>query len=155
MESPSLAKPNYQAERTSKMANLPSFRRIITQDYDPKYQDLVDTLSVSLNQGIEVLYSLLNGGLTLRDNFASTIKEVDIEVDANGKPKTKTIIKKTSSERVEGLWVLRVQNITNSNVYPTGTPLFSYTETTDSIIVDNVTSLLPGYIFRIKVIAIR
>lgn len=137
------------------MAKLPSFRRIITQDYDPQYRDLVDTLSVSLNQGIEVLYDLLNGNLSLKDNFASTIKEIDVEVDAAGKPKTKTVIKKNSTDRMEGLWVLRVQNLTNSNIYPTGTPLISYTETTDTIIVDNITNLQVGYIFRIKVIAIR
>tara|TARA_R110000868_G_scaffold125051_1_gene330553 strand:- start:153 stop:566 length:414 start_codon:yes stop_codon:yes gene_type:complete len=137
------------------MAQLPSFRRIVRQDYDPKYQDLIDTLSVSLNQGIEVLYDLLNGKLSIKDNFASTIKEIDVEVDANGKPKTKTIIKKTSTDRTEGLWVLRVQNLTNSNVYPSATPLISFTETTDSIIVDNITSLPIGYIFRIKIVAMR
>ena len=137
------------------MSTLPSFRRIVRQDYDPKDQDLIDTLSVSLNQGIEVLYDLLNGKLSIKDNFDSTIKEIDVEVDAAGKPKTKTIIKKSSTDRSEGLWVLRVQNLTNSNVYPTGTPLISFTETTDSIIIDNITSLPTGYIFRIKIVAMR
>ncbi len=137
------------------MALLPSFRRIVRQDYDPKYQDLIDTLSVSLNQGIEVLYELLNGKLTLKDNFASTVKEIDVNVDSNGKPTTKTIIKKASSDRIEGLWLLRVQNLTNSTVYPTGTPLISFTETTDSIIIDNITSLPTGYTFRLKVVTIR
>ena len=51
---------------------LPSFRRILEQDYKPDDQDLVKTLASSLNYGIEVLYDALNGKLTFRDNIASS-----------------------------------------------------------------------------------
>lgn len=136
------------------MAKLPSYRRIMEQDYKPEEQDLVRQLSTSLNYGIEALYDVLNGKLTLRDNFNSTIREVDIEVDAVGLPKVKTVMKKNNSNRIEGLWVLNVTNLTKSTVYPTSGVTVSFTETSDSIIIDHLTGLSAGYIWRIKVVAI-
>ena len=134
---------------------LPSFRKIIEQDYPSEYQELVKQLAVSINHGIEVLYDLLNGKLSIKDNLATTIKEIDIEVDAKGKPKSTSIIKKSTSDRIEGLWVLNATNLTNSNVYPTGGVFVSYTETSESITINNVAGIPANNIFRIKIVAIR
>lgn len=137
------------------MAKLPSWKRIIEQDYPQKYQDLIQQLAVPLNYGIEVLYSLLNGKLTFKDNIASTIKELDVQVDSSGKPLTTTTIKKTSSDRIEGIIVVRAQNLTNSTIYPSSGVFISYTETTDSIIINNITGLQANNFYRINVIALR
>lgn len=137
------------------MAKLPSWKRIIEQDYPQKYQDLIQQLAVPLNYGIEVLYSLLNGKLTFKDNIASTIKELDVQVDSSGKPLTTTTIKKTSSDRIEGIIVVRAQNLTNSTSYPNAGIFISYTETTDSIIINNITGLQANNFYRINVIALR
>jgi len=136
------------------MSKLPSYRRLMEQDYKPEEQDLVRQLSVSINYGIEAVYELLNGKLTFRDNFNSTIKQLDVEVDSTGKPKVKTIIKKSGTDKIEGLWVINATNQTKSSVYPSSGVLISYTETADSIIIDNIAGLSAGYIWRIKVIAI-
>lgn len=136
------------------MSKLPSYRRIIETDYKPDDQELVRQLSVSVNYGIEAVYDLLNGKLTLKDNVNSTIKQLDIELNANGTPKVKTVIKKTNTDRIEGLWVISVSNLTKSSVYPTSGVTVSYTETSDSIILDHLTGLSAGYVWRIKLIAI-
>lgn len=137
------------------MARLPSWKRIIEQDYPEKYQDLIQQISVPLNYGIEVLYNLLNGKLTFKDNIASTIKELDVQVDNTGKPLAPTVIKKTSSDRIEGIIVVRAQNLTNSTTYPSGAVFISYTETTENIIINNITGLQPNNFYRINVIALR
>lgn len=137
------------------MAKLPSFRRIYEQDYPQEYQELIKQLSVSVNYGFEPLYELLNGKLTLTDNTASLIKEVSIEVDAAGKPKTRTVIRKNGTERFQGLMVIKATNLTNSNVYPSGGVLISYTETTDSIVIDHVTGLPADNLFSLNVFGIR
>lgn len=137
------------------MAKLPSWKRIIEQDYPQKYQDLIQQISIPLNYGIEVLYNLLNGKLTFKDNIASTIKELDVQVDSSGKPLTTTTIKKTSSDKIEGIIVVRAQNLTNSTTYPTTGIFISYTETTDSIIINNITGLQANNFYRINVIALR
>lgn len=137
------------------MSSLPSFRRIVEQDYPQEDQELVRLLASSLNYGIEVLYSLLNGKLTIKDNLASTIKEIDVKVGTNGVPLTNTVIKKTSNDKIEGLIVVRANNLTNSSVYPSSGVTISYTETTDTIIINHITGLQANNIYRINVIALR
>jgi hypothetical protein len=137
------------------MSKLPNFRRIYEQDYPTEYQGLVRTLSVSLNYGIEVLYDLLNGKLTFRDNIASTIKELDVQVDANGKPLTSTIIKKSTADRIEGLFVIKADNLSNSSVYPSSGVFINYTETDQQIIINHITGLQANSLYKVKVLAIR
>jgi hypothetical protein len=137
------------------MAKLPSWRRILEQDYPQKYQDLIQQMSIPLNYGIEVLYNLLNGKLTFKDNIASTIKEFDVQVDANGKPQNKITIKKASDDRIEGLIVVRAQNLTNSTTYPSTGIFITYTETTNTIIIDHITGLQTGNLYRINIITLR
>lgn len=134
---------------------LPSFRRLFEQDYPPDYQELVRQLSVSINYGFEPLYELLNGKFSFTDNSASIIRTFNVQVDASGKPTTKTVIQKTSTDRFEGFVVIQAQNITNSSVYPTGGVFISYTETTSTVVIDNITGLPPGNIFTIKVFGLR
>lgn len=137
------------------MAKLPSYRRIIEKDYPEESQDLVRQLSVSINAGFEALYDLLNGKLTIKDNVSSTIREFDVTVNASGTPTAKTSIKKSNTEKIEGLWVIKVTNLTNSSTYPSSGVVVSYTETTDSIIIDNITGLSANNNWRLKVIALK
>lgn len=137
------------------MAKLPSFRRILEQDYPEESRPLVQQLSVSINYGIEVLYDLLNGKLSIKDNLAGFVKEIDVQVDTTGKPQDKTVIKKTTSDKIEGLMVIRADNLTNSNIYPTNGVFVSFTETTDSLIINNITGIQPNNIYRLKLWAVK
>lgn len=137
------------------MAKLPSYRRINIQDYPKENQELVDQLSVSINYGLEALYEALNGKLTFAENFGSPARDIDVTVDSTGKPTAKTVIKKTDSNRIAGLLVIRVQNLTNTTVYPVSGVTISYTETTESITVDNITGIQEDYLYRITVLPIR
>lgn len=137
------------------MSNLPSYRRIFEQDYPDEYKELVKQLSVSINYGFDPLYELLNGKLTLTDNLDTTIKTISVEVDAAGKPKNKVTIKKSNSNKSQGLMVIKAVNITNTNVFPNAGVLISYTETTDSIIINHVAGLPANNIFDLTIVAIR
>lgn len=137
------------------MPKLPSYRRILEQDYPDKDQELVRQLSVSLNNAFDVLFQLLNGKLTFADNLSSVVKEVDVTVDSAGKPLTRTVVKKASTDKVLGLMVVRAQNLINPTTFPTSGIIISYTETTDSIVLDNVTGLQPNQTYRLNVIGIR
>lgn len=134
---------------------LPSFRRLYEQDYAPEFQDLIRQLSVSINYGFEPLYELLNGKVTLTDNTSSLISTVTVQVDATGKPTTKTTIKKDNSDKFQGFQVIRAVNLTNSNVFPTATPFLTYTETTTQITIDNISGLPANNLFQLTVFGIR
>lgn len=99
---------------------LPSFKRLIRTDYKQEFQSLIDQLSVSINIGIESIYDALNRKITLRDNIACTVKEIDVKVDVTGTPITTTLFKMDISNRLDGIVVLNALNQTDSTVYPTG-----------------------------------
>jgi len=134
---------------------LPSWRRILEQDYPSQYQDLIRQLSVSLNYGMYTLYQSLNSGLTFKDNISSTINTFQVTVDATGKPNSTITITKSNTNTLLGLVVIKAVNLTSSSVYPTGGIFVSYTETTNNLIVNNITGLPANNSFNITVLGVN
>lgn len=132
---------------------LPSFRRLFKGDYDEKDQQLVEKLSVSLNNGIDVLYNTLNKNASLKDNIFCTVKDISIQVGSTGTPTLTTGFKLDFTSKLSGIQVIRAINSTNSNVYPTGQPFISYTQNADSVVINNITGLSSGYTWALKVVA--
>lgn len=132
---------------------LPSFRKLYKQDYKPEEQDFVEKLASSLNYGIEILYSTLNRQVSLRENVLCVIKDVDVIVNSSGEPTTDTSMRLDLSGRVEGLTVLKVENLTTSDVYPTAQPFITYEQTESSIIFNNIAGLSANYKWRLRVVA--
>jgi len=137
------------------MARLPTFKRLYTQDYPPEYKTLVEFLSDAINSGFEVLYEAFNNKISIRDNLNSVIKDVELQVDATGKPTTRTSFKLTGQGRLEGIIVVRVDNLTNSLVYPTSGVTISFTETATDVIINHVTGLPANNTFKLRLVALR
>jgi hypothetical protein len=137
------------------MAKLPSWRRVFEQDYPQQYQDLIKQLAVSLNYGMDTLYQTLNNGLTFADNIKSTINTFQVKVDSTGKPTTTVTITKSNTSNIIGLIVVKAVNLTNSNSYVTNAPFVSYTETTNTLVINNITGLIAGNSYNITVLGIN
>jgi hypothetical protein len=137
------------------MAKLPGWRRIFEQDYPQQYQDLIKQLAVSLNYGMDTLYQTLNNGLTFADNIKSTINTFRVKVDSTGKPTTTVTITKSNTINIIGLIVVKAVNLTNSNSYVINAPFVSYTETTNTLVINNITGLIAGNSYNITVLGIN
>ena len=131
---------------------LPSFKLIKKTDFKDEFQDMIDTLAFSLNNGIEELYDALNRRITLRDNIACTVKDIDVEVDVNGTPKAQTIIKTDLSTKVDGTQVILATNGTNSANGVLGAPYITYEAIQDGIKVNNIVGLVPNNKYTLRVI---
>ena len=147
-----LVKLEFQQGATDNM-RLPNFKRLMKQDYAEQFQDFVETLSSSLNYGIEVLYSALNNNLTLKDNLACTIAEFNVTVGATGAPTATTSFTLSNNLRVEGIVVLAVTNNVNAATYPPSAVFINFTSQSDSVIINNITGLTSGISYKIKVVA--
>lgn len=132
---------------------LPSFRRLVTTDYPKEFQKLIDILSVSLNNGIEVLYQALSQNISIRDNIQCTVKDVVLTVDANGKPIQQASFALTALGKVEGVSVILAQNQTNSAIYPSSGVFVSGVQSNTSFLINNVTGLQAGQSYLIRCIA--
>lgn len=120
---------------------LQSFKKLVKTDYAEEFQAFVETLSGSINSGIENLYTALNKRLTLRDNLACTVKDIEVEVNSSGIPKQTLNITTDLDTRVEGIQVIYVLNKTSTTVYVTGTPFISYEITQTGIKVNHIAGL--------------
>lgn len=134
---------------------LPSFKRLISSDFEKTYQKLVDQLSLSLNNGIDILYTALANNLTLRDNVRSTIKDVSVTVDANGKPIQTTAFTLNSTAKVDLVMVGMALNQTNTSIYPSGGIFISGVQSTNIYTIQNVTGLQAGQQYLLRIVAFQ
>lgn len=132
---------------------LPSFKRLIKTDFQEEFQALVDTLSTSLNVGIESLYDAINRKLTLRDNVACVVKELDIAVTSTGIPKVSTAFPVDIPNRIDGLMVMNATNLTNPGTYPTSGVFISWSQTQTGILIKHITGLQADQTYRIRIVA--
>mgnify|MGYP001558008229 CR=1 len=134
---------------------LGSFKRINTTDYPEDNQELIETLGRQLNDGIEQVYFTLNGKLTFDDNFAATVKDVEVTVGANGNPINRTSVVLNTTNIVKGTLVVSAVNVSNKGVFPTGAPFVSFTQSGGLLFIDNVTNLQPNNRYIIRLIALN
>jgi len=132
---------------------LPSFRRLISSDYQSQFRQLVDTLSVSLNNGIEVIYEALNGDLSLRDNISCTVKDVTVSVDASGNPLQTSSFALNSTAKVDGVTVISALNQTNTTHFPTSGVFVSGAQSSNVYNINNITGLQANESYIIRVVA--
>jgi hypothetical protein len=104
---------------------------------------------------MDTLYQTLNNGLTFADNIKSTINTFQVKVDSTGKPTTTVTITKSNTSNIIGLIVVKAVNLTNSNSYVTNAPFVSYTETTNTLVINNITGLIAGNSYNITVLGIN
>lgn len=134
---------------------MPTFKRIISSDFPKEFQKLVDQLSLSLNNGITVLYTALNNNLTIRDNLLGTVADVLVTVDATGKPIQSTAFKLNTTARVDLVMVGLATNQTNSTVYPSGGVFVSGVQADNVYTIQNVTGLQAGQQYLLRIVAFQ
>jgi hypothetical protein len=84
----------------------------------------------------------------------STIKTFSVKVDSSGNPTSNITISKDVTDTILGLIVVKAVNTTSSTTYPTGGVFISYTETSNSIIVNNITGLQTGQQYNVTILTI-
>jgi len=134
---------------------LPSFKRLFSSDFPSQFKQLIDTLSVSLNTGIEVLYDALNNRITLRENISCTVKDVTALVDANGKPTQTINMKLDTTNKVDGCIVISAINQNNPAIYPSGAVFISFAQSSNILNITNITGLQAGQSYSLRIVAFQ
>lgn len=132
---------------------LPGFKRLLGTDFAKQFQDLINQLSLSFNNPIDVLYQALNNNITLRDNIKSTVQDITVSVDSSGAPKGGAVFKLTFSGKVDGILVLSAQNQDNPAIYPSGGVFISGSQSGTNYTINNITGLQPNASYLLRVVA--
>ncbi len=110
---------------------------------------------MSLNNGVQVLYDALNNQLTIRDNFKASVRDINLTVDADGKPTQNSAFSLNTTDKVEGVIVFSAINQINSNVYPLAAVQVFGAQSTNSFIIAKITGLQPNALYTIRVVAFQ
>jgi len=133
------------------MTRLTNVKRIITEDFEPEYQNLISRLGFVLNEFMSDTVDIINGNIDF-DNLAQNMVQFDVTVDSNGKP-IKGADVNVGKTNPSGILVIRAQNVTNSSVYPTAAPFISYTPKGNNIItMNNILGLQANNVYKLTII---
>ena len=131
---------------------FPTFRRIFKTDYPQDQQELVEKLSVSINNGLEVVYNAMSHNVSLTDNMFCSVNIIRTQANSSGVPTTPLSFKITTTGIIKGNQVIQARNITNPLVAVTSQPFLTYSQNDTQINVSNVTGLPVGNVFELTVI---
>ena len=135
------------------MSKLPGYKRLTTSDFEEKDKQLVEQMSIPLNDAIGSLYFAVGGNLTLKDNMLGTVKDIEVVVNATGTPTTQTSFRLDKTFTVLGCQVIKADNQTNSSVYPTGQPFISFVQNGNNVIINNITNLQANNRYIVRIVA--
>lgn len=130
---------------------IAGYKRVRKEDFPQEFQSVIESLSGTINDGIEQINTALQGRLDFKNNFYGDTKEIDIEVDSSGIPVSETVILKSFSTKTQGMQVVQATNLTNSSVYPTAAPFITFTDRQTGVLINHIAGLPANNIFRLKV----
>lgn len=134
---------------------LGSYRRIIKTDFPANYQDLVDQLGTSVNKGFNDLYTLANHNITFTDNISATIATFNVTVDASGNPTNSVSIPLTNNlTKATGVIPLNAIGTTNTSLLPTGGLSFSFSNSSNNVLIKNIQGLQASNSYSVTVLII-
>lgn len=132
---------------------LPNFRRIIKQDFEKQYNQLVERLSVSINNGFDVMFEALNNKISLQNNIMCTVIDIELEPSSSGTPKNPANLTLTYSGKTSIVVVGKVDNLTNPSSYPTSAPFISWSQNDTTLTINHITGLTADNKYSIRLVA--
>lgn len=136
------------------MAKIGNFKRLSSEAVESQYRDLIQVIAGSTNDFADQVTIALNSNLTVDDNLNMQYKELDFSVASTGTPIVTTQFKSTLKSRVKGLQVIKVENLTNANVFLTGAPFITFSETNQVVSVLHITGLVINNKYRVTVLSL-
>jgi len=131
------------------MAKIDNVKRIIVEDFQDDHRDTVGKIADNYNYFAEQVTNTINGRLD-EENFSSQIINIQVTTDANGFPVGDDRF--AGITNLAGTQVINATNLTNVNIFPTGTPFITYEVIGSGLYkIRHISNLPVGSRFQIKV----
>lgn len=134
------------------MAKVNNIKRIIAEDFDSDYQDLVRQLSFSINPLLEQITNAFNKNIDF-ENLNQEVSIIETSVDSSGAPKIELQVKVNLKTRLKGVHVINVENLTDDALL-TGAPFINQELITGGFKVNQITGLIADKKYRLTLILI-
>lgn len=134
------------------MAKIPSYRRIVADDYAPEYQELVSNLGYIINDFMQNSTDAINGNIDFENLSQTKITLTGIQTDSAGKPLSNSQVN-VKKNTIDGMSVIKVINTSNTTSSPDFMPNIKYTELGNNLIrIDKIPGLVAGNKYNITIV---
>lgn len=131
------------------MPSIDSVKRITVEDFRDEDKEVAERIGVTYNYFAEQVTNVLNGGIDFENMNRSTIS-VQLAVDSTGNPSQ--VSKFTAAVGVQGINIIRAENLTSRTNYVVSAPFMSYTSSGDGVYtIDNIKGLVTNDNYRLLV----
>ncbi len=135
------------------MGRLDNVRRVVKEDYDAKYHDLIDKLAFVLNSFMEQVVTEMNGCLDF-ENLDQDVTLFKITVDACGVPTGNDQVR-TNVNNPQGLLVIKVEDVNDPDLFATTQPFIKFVTGTSAqvIKIQQITGLTANRPYKLTVVS--
>lgn len=133
------------------MAKLSSFRKIKKEDVAEEYKALIEAIGYSINSFADEVISGFNRRLTIKENLTQDIVSIEVTVNSSGIPITESKFKNTIGKSLQGIKVIKAENLTNTSTYPTTAPFISFTQNGELVTINHISGLQSGNKYRLTI----
>jgi hypothetical protein len=126
----------------------------MSTDYASEFKALVEALGFSLNDAVESLNRAMDRNITLRENIACTVKDLEVTVSnsTTGTLLSKTTFKTDIPGSIIGMQVINATNLTD-NTPPTSGIFVTYSQSANIVEITKVLGLPANKKFSIRIVA--
>lgn len=110
---------------------LRNFSLITTEQFKSDAKQDLTVLAEQINSYLIQFNTLFNKNIDV-DNLKIEIRQIIVEVDSSGKPKTNIIVNKGALERLNGVIPIRVEKTNLNDPFLTSAPFFEIVEQTNT-----------------------
>jgi len=135
------------------MSKIQIPKKLRTEDFDDDYSELIDKVGYAYNNFADEVYQQLSGRLDFT-NLDQQLVVLDVTITSAGQIINTPQIKVTKASKVNGIQVIRAQNLLNPNIYPTGTPFISFSLNGNLLTIQNITGLQASSQYRLTFVLI-
>jgi len=128
------------------------FKRLVVEDFDQASQTLIGKIATIYNPMIDQLNTGFNRNLDFT-NFNQEVITFNVTVDSAGNPTSALQLSSTLKSSIKGVICMSATNTTD-NTPLTGAPFVSFTRSSGTISIDQITGLASGKKYSIAVILI-
>ncbi len=125
-------------------------RRILSEDFPQKYNDLLDKLLYPINDAIESISNAMNNSLTVADNMSA--QETVLDITTLPTASSPIYFRSTLKSPCRGITCIAA-DVTGSGTAPTGQPFFTFENAGNNIKVTNITNLTSGTRYSLRIYA--
>lgn len=128
-------------------------RRLVKEDFPQQYKDVVGKIGSILNPALEQLSLCLHNNITWADNFAATVINIAVTVDANGIPVSPTsFLSKLPSQTKHAFVTRAVSQLNPGTVFVTAAPFIDFVDNNGTVSLNHVTGLPANTTFTLTII---